>query len=300
MITYHNKNMEPAIMPSVLFSAMRDVHIKAWRFRAQEHRGERRPRVEQFRGMWGAAIKEIAPEIYESMFGEGHDRRPLYVLRQARQGRDLELVLIGQHEETTEEAVWHAIHRAGCMGFGREQTPFFVDRVRSLAWDGSAVGDGRWQPGFTLYQMPWPVAEAKSCRLVFRQGLRIVANDRLVTHPTLPQLAVASLRRIALLLPDDLGRQVMATKAEWCRLAESVPTSSWTGKPYVHSRYSGTQGREVTMNCITGGIDLPGGPGPLMPLLAAAWWLHIGKGTIMGLGRMDIEERGSPRQGQKD
>lgn len=175
------------------------------------------------------------------------------------------------------------MHRAGCLGFGRRQTPFFVDQVRSLAWDGAAVGGGRRQPGFNLYPLPWPMEETRPCRLVFRQPLRILYDDRLLTRPTLPQITVAALRRVSLLLPAELGEPLINSRADWRRLAETVESSSWTGRPSVHVRYSGTQQREVKMNCITGGLDLPAGPGPLLPLLAAVRWLHVGKGTIMGL-----------------
>ena len=30
---------------------------------------------------------------------------------------------------------------------------------------------------------------------------------------------------------------------------------------------------------------LPDGPGPLWPLIAAATWIHLGKGTVFGMGQ---------------
>ncbi|MEW6744994.1 MAG: CRISPR system precrRNA processing endoribonuclease RAMP protein Cas6 [Planctomycetota bacterium] len=40
---------------------------------------------------------------------------------------------------------------------------------------------------------------------------------------------------------------------------------------------------------VCGMLELPDGPGELWPLLLAAQWLHVGKGTVMGLGRLDVE-----------
>lgn len=45
---------------------------------------------------------------------------------------------------------------------------------------------------------------------------------------------------------------------------------------------------------VAGALDLPAGPGPLAPLLAAACWLHLGKGTIMGLGQLRITSLQGP------
>ncbi len=46
------------------------------------------------------------------------------------------------------------------------------------------------------------------------------------------------------------------------------------------------------MGGVTGELELPAGPGPLADLLAAAQWLHVGKGTVMGLGRIDVAPAG--------
>jgi hypothetical protein len=42
------------------------------------------------------------------------------------------------------------------------------------------------------------------------------------------------------------------------------------------------------MQGVSGSLDLPEGLGPLALLLAAAQWLHLGKGTVMGLGQLRI------------
>jgi len=39
---------------------------------------------------------------------------------------------------------------------------------------------------------------------------------------------------------------------------------------------------------VSGSITLPRGPGFLWPLLAAAQWSHIGKGTVYGMGEIRI------------
>lgn len=38
------------------------------------------------------------------------------------------------------------------------------------------------------------------------------------------------------------------------------------------------------MSGVVGHLDLTRGAGPLLPLRLAARWLHLGKGTVVGLG----------------
>src|SRR5436190_859080 len=45
---------------------------------------------------------------------------------------------------------------------------------------------------------------------------------------------------------------------------------------------------EVELRGVSGCLDLPEGAGELWPLLAAAMWLHLGKGTTLGLGELQV------------
>jgi len=62
---------------------------------------------------------------------------------------------------------------------------------------------------------------------------------------------------------------------------------------------AGTQGQdttqaEVEVRGVAGSISLPRGAGPLLPLLAALQWIHLGKSTVVGLGQLSIRP-GMPR-----
>lgn len=54
-------------------------------------------------------------------------------------------------------------------------------------------------------------------------------------------------------------------------------------------RYSSRQQRKVPMGGIVGRVDITGELEPLWPWLWAGQWTHVGKGTVMGLGRYRIE-----------
>jgi hypothetical protein len=72
---------------------------------------------------------------------------------------------------------------------------------------------------------------------------------------------------------------------ERCKTASRL----WQGERLDFHRYSGRQKTEITLEGVAGSIDLPEGPGELWPLFAAGMWLHVGKGTTMGLGQVTIQ-----------
>ena len=95
-------------------------------------------------------------------------------------------------------------------------------------------------------------------------------------------------RRILLLaesaqtpLASDLVQEVLVA-------AEQLPVASWHGKRRNFVRWSGSQHCEVEMRGVAGTVELPAGAPGLWPLLAAGCWTHLGKGTVFGLGRMQI------------
>jgi hypothetical protein len=79
-----------------------------------------------------------------------------------------------------------------------------------------------------------------------------------------------------------------AARRYWLELGRAVPFEPWQGRRLDLVRYSGSQKAEVELRGVAGSLALPAGPGPLSPLLAAAAWIHIGKGTVMGLGQLKI------------
>jgi hypothetical protein len=53
-------------------------------------------------------------------------------------------------------------------------------------------------------------------------------------------------------------------------------------------RWSATQQQFIELRGVTGHIDLPDGPGGLWRLLTALQWIHCGKATVVGLGRLVV------------
>ena len=76
--------------------------------------------------------------------------------------------------------------------------------------------------------------------------------------------------------------------------AAGLAASAWHGERSDLVRWSAAQRREIDLHGVTGGLELPAGPGQLWPLFAAASWTHVGKGTVFGLGELRITTLSSP------
>jgi hypothetical protein len=183
---------------------------------------------------------------------------------------------------------------AGGRGLGKERRPFLVRRFVELGPGGQTAD---WPGPWTLDEATWPGDPRASCRLSFPAPLRLLRNGRLIEQPTLADVVVAAHRRAGAWLPPAEQAVWHALREPLLELARCLP-SSWSGARLDLQRYSARQDAELELRGVSGVLDLPAGVGALAPLLAAAVWLHVGKGTVFGLGEIQIEHettRGASR-----
>ena len=235
------------------------------------------------RGIWGAALHDLDVSVYTEVFegrGEGDMQRPLYVLRTAAGGAGLECIYMGaalEHEAT----LTHAWDIAGGRGIGKRRDPFLV-RQHFLLASG---------PEYTM-QSRWP--ENQPCRIAFLSPLRLLRKGALIASPTLHDMASAALRRIRDLQEQEPGlpwREVMALLSACC---DDIPVLYEPVERKRVTRYSARQERDVELRCVMGAIILPEGPRALAPLLNVAQWLHVGKGTTIGMGQIELQQLRKP------
>ncbi len=267
--------------------ALAGLTVRAWRLHLDT--GPVRATVPLLRGVWGRALHDRHPDTYRRLFDGGPTSTPRYLLRPAdpevRPAPAVEFVLFGTPDPRDDTAAWDAWEEAGRAGLGPDREPFALTAVRPLAWDGTALGPDRKQPGFGLWPLPWPAGDpAAPCRLLFPAPLRLIRAASLITRPAPADLALAALRRVAALTPG--GGTVWGERHAWLEAARAVPAGPWRGGPLDLVRYSARQQADLELHGVAGNLDLPAGPGPLADLLAAAHWFHLGKSTVMGLGRL--------------
>jgi hypothetical protein len=255
-----------------------------------------RATIPMLRGVWGAALHDLDPEAYGCVFmGEGspHQRVPKFVLRAAPGSTEglllLEWILIGGLEY--DASLLRAWDVASGMGLGRERRRFHIRDRQVLGPGGEPLpNDGR---GWSLYQAVWPLdgaPQSTPCRLEFPAPLRLIRAHRLIEAPTLVDIAMGGLRRLEAFLPLAARSALMKLKPAIIEQAKAQRAEAWCGQRFNLVRYSGRQKRELELRGVSGHLDLPEGPGALWPLLAASQWLHLGKGTAVGMGQLVVAQ----------
>lgn len=250
--------------------------------------------VPMLRGVWGAALRELQGDVYREVFdpqtGSGHEASPAYLLRPAPPDPDfspaVDWISFGA-ALPYDACLLRAWDIASGLGLGEHRRRFFLRETRTLLPDGAPASLG--EP-WSLDRVPWPLPDPNTpCRLTFPAPLRLMFRGRLSERPTLPDLIVAACRRFRTVAAADqraaweeLGRQALA-------LARETAAEPWQGARLDLHRYSARQQADLELRGVSGTLDLPHGPGDLWPLLAAAQWLHLGKGTVMGLGQVWVE-----------
>jgi len=239
------------------------------------------------RGVWGAALHQLDQAAYGKVFRppatNSGESVPLYVLRPATtaDGRPaIDWISIGPALDH-DAILLRAWLEATRMGLGPQRLPFTVESVGFLAphsrpeepWSLNSIA-----PGLDPDQ-PW--------QITFTTPLRLRRKGLLIERPTLVDIIVAATRRIYSYLTDQPEVWV-GIKEQALVEARATPASPWVGQRLDLRRYSGSQKAELEMRGVSGSLTLPVGPGKLWPWLEAARWLHLGSGTVFGMGQVLI------------
>ena len=106
--------------------------------------------------------------------------------------------------------------------------------------------------------------------------------------PTLADVVIAATRRLSRLSPGITAARFQESRREILEQARNLPSRTGPWRETGMERYSARQKTNVELHGVVGSIELPTGAGELWPLLAAAAWVGIGKGTTVGMGTYDI------------
>ncbi len=212
------------------------------------------------------------------------------------------LTLIGRGNAYLPYLVY-ALQCAGEQGLGKGRAPMMLMDV----WQAEPAEAGTWvpiyEPGGTLKPRPPGVpsvpAAPSAIRLRFETPVRLQRDGRLVTPETFrfSDLFGPLLRRISMLTyfhtdtpleTDFAGLMEQARQVELA--AVKLAWKDWT-------RYSSRQKTELQMGGLIGEIVIELDEGsPFWPYLWLGQWVHVGKGTSMGLGQYTIQPASLPNQ----
>jgi hypothetical protein len=252
--------------------------------------------VPMLRGVWGAALHGLDQETYRLVFAPNATGAVAgYLLRPGPPDPSLapalDWFLFGDavgHDPLLQRA-WDV---ASGLGLGPQRRRWYIRRQLTLGPDGQPTPSSQpWQ----LDAAAWPLPDAPAtapCQLWFPSPLRLLRKGRLIEEPTLVDLIVAAARRVEAFLPVEEQTPWRVLREDLLTLARRCPAGTWKGGRLDLVRWSARQQAELDLHGVSGVLDLPEGPGELWPLLAAAVWLHLGKGTTVGLGEMQIRPWG--------
>lgn len=255
------------------------------------------------RRTWGAALEHVDHGIWQEVSESGGRLKPKPIVfgaagRCAGERARMELVWTVVGETIRYDgALLRAWDVASGMGLvGGDGRRFRILACEPLGPDGLALDRAE---GWALSDARWPVSgepDRAPCRLQFDIPVCIMRKEDnkqvMVRTPTLVDIVVAARRRVQAYLPETT-RDALAYKGLGGvieTVARDIAASPWqsSGRRPL-SLYSKRQRQELPFEGVTGHIDLPHGPGPLWPLLAAAQWLQVGKHTVEGMGRFTIK-----------
>jgi hypothetical protein len=259
---------------------------------------ERSATVPMVRGVWGAALHALDRAVYAEVFeglGPVHTRTPKYVLRTAPPNPSgdpaIEWVLIGDaiRHDCILRAAWDVAEE---MGLGSQRRPFKIRAMVLLRAIPTHTEKASDHLPWRLSHASWPLPafpDRSPCRLRFPVPLRLIRAGRLIEQPTLPDLLVAGMRRVAPFVIPEQQAVLARFEPEVLAAGRKVPAKPWQGSRLDLVRYSGRQQRALDVHGVAGILELPEGASEAWPLLAAAQWLHLGKGTVMGMGQLIVE-----------
>jgi len=248
--------------------------------------------LQRLRGVWGAALHALDSSAYDAVFHPPNSIPPKYILRPSGEptsrSTSLEFLLIGSGVAFDEPAL-RAWNIASGMGLGKARRPFTI-RARPII--DFAGRPARRKSAWSVTKASWPLPgepETTACRLRFQTPVALNRQHKLIEQPTLKDIVAKGCRRIESLLDADRIVAWQQSKGDLIRAAENVIAIPHFQPPLGVARYSASQRRDFPIGCIAGWLDLPAGPNATWPLLAALQWLHVGKGTNIGLGQVAVD-----------
>ncbi len=268
------------------------VRVSAWRLLLDTP--QMYATTPMIRGVWGRALKHLDGELYESVFvgktEHGHNL-PRYIIRPAPYDPETAPALdwlLFNVDHRNEQVLWRVWDIACGMGLGKKRIPFRMREKRSLSPENSLLETNTW----SLSEVKWPLSGDPTltpCILRFEVPLRLIRRSQLIRSPEFSDLITALIRRIAGLAGMTRGERYRDLVRSVNTEANRTSANHWIGEKSNLVRWSAAQQKEIEFFGISGTITLPDGPGYLWPLLAAAQWCHIGKGTVYGMGQIHIE-----------
>ncbi len=210
----------------------------------------------------------------------------------------LDVVLFG-HGQRYLPYIVHALLKAGQDGIGGQRQVFNLLKIDEINMKGSLT---------TIYQAGELAAQAlaenpttpempKQLEIIFHTPVRIKQDGKNVTPREFTFAAFFNtlLRRISMISYFHTDTPLEIDFAAITQTAKSVDWQTKQLEWYDWTRYSSRQETEMNMGGVIGRVSLAmQGLEEFWPYLWLGQWMHVGKGTSMGMGAYTIQSTSLP------
>ncbi len=230
------------------------------------------------------------PIVIRVLTGDAH-RLPKGFLFQ------IEILALGPLRDQTETLI-ESVTEVGRLGIGKKRGKFVVASVQVVDADRSQLAAAQHGEGLQLSHLEdraplskEPKHNLGSVGVRFTSPTRIVRHGAICSHLTFQTLLRAILRRY-----HELCLAYGNTKLSWPTkeiLGEADKVAMVTSRLRFieRERWSSRQKRTMPISGVQGLVVYSGPIAPFIGLLRVGEILHVGKGTILGQGRYNLEYR---------
>jgi hypothetical protein len=185
-------------------------------------------------------------------------------------------------------------------GLGRQKGVCVLEEVASPTANGEEVvifsgAQRMFRNLYRVVQMADILEEAnaytgrETLRLVFHTPTRLKFAERLVEQPEFHMLVRTLLRRISTLAYFHCGERLEVDFRGLIEEATQIKIADSQLRWVELTRYSNRQRTEMLMGGFQGTVTYAGRFDPFLPFLLLGQHVHVGKGTVYGLGKYKLE-----------
>jgi CRISPR-associated endoribonuclease Cas6 len=184
-----------------------------------------------------------------------------------------------------------AFEELGKNGIGLEKSPFKIETVLCSGKSIYSPGEKKINRDFPLIfgsEFMEENVSVPAITIELETPLRIKFGRKFRKHFTFDMLARNLLRRIQLLSAFYCGGPLRVDFKELIEKSKEVKVSDSRIHWEQLTRFSFRQEKTVSMGGVSGSIQFSGDIGPFMPFLRIGEYLHVGKSTAFGLGKIKV------------
>jgi CRISPR-associated endoribonuclease Cas6 len=209
-----------------------------------------------------------------------------------------DLILVGRAADYIPYFIL-AFEKLGEMGIGQNKGKYWIEKVTGLSKDREFLiydGSSHLKYDFQVIDSAEIIHDAAQLNyhqvaLRFLTPTRIKHNGKLTMNMEFEVVMRNLMRRLSWLARVHCGEKWEIGWSDIIRKAREVRIIDADLVWYDWERYSQRQGTRMKMGGFLGEIEFEGKLAEFMPWLKLGEYLHIGKGTVYGLGKYEIEGR---------